>query len=606
MNKTIIIAVFNLITLIGFSQEHGMVWYFGNHSGLDFSSDSPQVLVNNIFRADAGCASISDNYGNLLFYTNGKKVWNRSHNLMVNGDSLNGSQLVNQNSIIVPLPSSDSIYYLFTISDRDTIRGFNYSIIDMSIDGGMGEIIEKNTLITTNVLEKVTAVKHCNNNDYWIIIHGYNNCFYSYLLSDSGLSYDNVKSEVGSNPKIDIGYLKVSPSGNSIVLPVNSDGIFAEIFNFNNRTGVVSQPIKIFAKSENTYCYGIEFSPDGNVLYLSTRGANYHIWQYNIRETNESELNEKVCEIGSGNNFAMQLAPNKKIYIASENSTYLNAINSPNILGSDCDYEKKAVVFTQSSSLMGLPNFVQSWFYEASFDVFNTCFLDTTTFVFYQNVDSVNWRFYENSNNSCELGNNFTTTKIFEKPEVYNIELSIFHCGILNIVNKEIEIFPYPISNLISDATICNNCTLLLDAGANMDNYLWFDESDNRFMSVYKPGKYWVEIEKNGCSITDTSNILSLETHFEIPTAFTPNGDGLNDDFMVVNTYEIFDFNMQIQNRYGVIVFNSHDILKGWDGSYLGRPSCQDTFVWIISFSYYSQNGILVNEVKKGLVTLIR
>ena len=145
MKYAFIIGIFISMTINGYGQEQSMVWYFGDKSGLDFSSGTPHILVNDEFRAEAGCASICNNEGNLLFYTNGNKVWNKNHSVMVNGNSLNGSQLVNQNSVIVPLPLSDSLYYLFTINDNDSVRGCNYSIIDMSNDGGLGEIIEKNT-----------------------------------------------------------------------------------------------------------------------------------------------------------------------------------------------------------------------------------------------------------------------------------------------------------------------------------------------------------------------------------------------------------------------------------------------------------------------------
>jgi len=585
-----------------------MVWYFGNNSGLDFSNNNPQILFEPEYRAEAGCASICNNDGNLLFYTNGNKVWNKNHEIMENGDSLNGSQLVNQNSVIVPLPFSDSLYYLFTINDIDSIRGFNYSIIDVSINGGLGKLIEKNIPIKNDVLEKIAAVEHCNGNDYWIIIHGHNGDFYSYLLGHDGFSFDTIKSTIGTVPTADIGYLKVSPAGNSIILPVNTDGIIAEVFYFDNNTGIVSHPTQIFAKNNNTYCYGIEYSPDGNMLYLSTRGAAYNIWQYNLHETNETEFNNNAVKIVTGNNFSMQLAPNGKIYIASENRNYLNTINKPNKPGSECDFEKEAVIFAQSTSLMGLPNFVQSWLYMPSFDVLNTCHLDTTIFNFnqHQNIDSVVWEIYDESNNNYETENTFSISKVFKKTGSYNIQLSIYHCGTIDSASNTIEIFPYPKTKLPSDTTICNNCTLVLDAGKNMDNYLWNNGSINRYLSVYNSGIYYVEINKDGCYTTDTTVVNKLKPHLEMPNAFTPNGDGLNDKFMVVNTNDITIFNMWIFDRHGTIVYQNNNINEGWDGNYLGQPGYQQTFVWNIAYSYYNEAGKLINETKAGTVIVLR
>ena len=83
--------------------------------------------------ANAGCAVISDKQGQLLFYTNGKNVWNRNHQRMPNGFGLNGSEVVNQNSIIIPLPQSDHLYYLFTINAYYESVGLNYSVINSSV-----------------------------------------------------------------------------------------------------------------------------------------------------------------------------------------------------------------------------------------------------------------------------------------------------------------------------------------------------------------------------------------------------------------------------------------------------------------------------------------
>jgi len=139
-------------------------------------------------------------------------------------------------------------------------------------------------------------------------------------------------------------------------MPINNDSILVEILKFDNRTGEIYQPIKITLENDYTYAYGIEFSPDGNMLYISTGGSSYDIWQYDLRIEDEAIINNTAIHIASGNNFAMQLAPNHSIYIASENRSKLNGINKPNLIGEDCNYEQDIVTFTQGTSLMGLPN----------------------------------------------------------------------------------------------------------------------------------------------------------------------------------------------------------------------------------------------------------
>lgn len=527
---------------------------------------------------------------------------------MANGDTLNGSQLVNQNSVIIPKPQSSSIYYLFTLNNYDTLRGFNYSVIDMNMEGGLGKLIEKNTPVSINVLEKIAAVEHCNKQDYWVITHGYNNDFYSYLITDVAVISDTVISNTGTTPKADIGYLKVSPAGNRIIIPVNNDTILAEIFNFDNRTGEISQPLKITVKHDHTYSFGIEFSPDGNMLYISTGGSSYDIWQYDLRIKNEEILNSSSIRIASGNNFAMQLAPNNKIYIASENRPRLNAINQPDQPGNDCNYEEGVVIFTHGTSLMGLPNFAQTWFYKPSFDVQNTCYLDSTIFTFYQhqNVDSVTWKFNDNSTIDSNGNENYSVTHVFQDTGIYNVELVVFHCGITDTASKLVEIFPYPKSNLISDTTICNNCFVALDAGSDFDSYLWNNGDTDRLSTIYDAGVYFVEIGENGCYTTDTTVVIKHNPAILLPNAFTPNGDGINDEFRVINPHNFVDFSMWIQDRHGKIVYSSNNAFDGWDGSYLGQPCYRDTFVWNITYSYYNEAGALTNEAIRGVVTLMK
>lgn len=257
---------------------------------------------------------------------------------------------------------------------------------------------------------------------------------------------------------------------------------------------------------------------------------------------------------------------------------------------------------------MGLPNFMQSWFYKPSFDYKNTCFQDSTLFTFnqYENIDSIIWNFGDATKKTYLSENEFSVYHKYKETGLYNVELEIYHCNIADNVSKQVEIFPYPVSSLISDTVICNNCLLVLDAGSGFDSYLWNNGGENRFLTVYNSGTYFVEVEKNGCCTTDTVFVRNTKTIIKLPNAFTPDGNGLNDEFRVVSNNDVVDFSMWIYNRQGVIVYQSKDIFEGWDGKHLGKLCSQETFVWNITFSYYNETGKLINEVKKGFVTLIR
>src|SRR5690606_21331663 len=206
----IVIIFIVLFPIFCFGQNQGNIWYFGNNAGLDFNSGSPVVLNDGQteFVGCPGCHSegtsvISDSAGDLLFYCNGSTIWNRNHQIMLDGDSLLSNNSSTQSSIILPLPGSSRYFYVFTTDDfyfNNLQYGFRYSIVDICLDNGLGGVIktEKNILLLDNVCEKLTAVRHANGTDYWVIVHKFqSNAFYSFQLSSSGI-IDTVISNVGS------------------------------------------------------------------------------------------------------------------------------------------------------------------------------------------------------------------------------------------------------------------------------------------------------------------------------------------------------------------------------------------------------------------------
>src|SRR4051812_7310250 len=114
--KTILLQLL-LVVLAFYSkgQNETQKWYFGDRAGLDFSTNPPTVLSNSAMHARAGCSSMSDATGNLLFYTNGDTIWNRMHQVMANGTGLFGTGDESQNSLIVKQPGNANLYYIFTV-----------------------------------------------------------------------------------------------------------------------------------------------------------------------------------------------------------------------------------------------------------------------------------------------------------------------------------------------------------------------------------------------------------------------------------------------------------------------------------------------------------
>ncbi len=123
--------------------NHAAIWYFNYYCGIDFTSGSPVSLNNSAMSTDEGTTSISDTTGVLLFYSNGITVYNANHQVMQNGNNLHGGSSSSQSCIGVPQPGSSTIWYLFTVDQGGGSWGGQYSIIDMALQGGLGEVTSK-------------------------------------------------------------------------------------------------------------------------------------------------------------------------------------------------------------------------------------------------------------------------------------------------------------------------------------------------------------------------------------------------------------------------------------------------------------------------------
>ncbi|MEO8088511.1 MAG: hypothetical protein ABI763_16950, partial [Bacteroidota bacterium] len=216
--KTIIILVYCLLPCEKvFSQGSSNLWLLGYDSGsgpgyggtninfISGTADTSYVFrMMNFMQTNS---SISNAQGNLLFYTNGIYIANTNNDTMLNGDNLNPSSFttsssqhgltIDQADLIIPFPGNSTKYYLFHetayyLSSLSAYVSYElyYSIVDMSLGGGFGEVIQKNVPIITDTLNTgcVTGCKHANGRDWWIICHSAkNNTYYTLLVTPYGI-----------------------------------------------------------------------------------------------------------------------------------------------------------------------------------------------------------------------------------------------------------------------------------------------------------------------------------------------------------------------------------------------------------------------------------
>ncbi len=355
-------------------------WYFGVNAALNFSSGSPVALSNSMMQAVEGCATLSDNNGDLLFYTEGNMVWAANHNLMPNGTGLNGSLTCSQSALIVPHPGNSSQYYIFTPPDQFNASPFSYSIVDMTLNNGLGDVTIKNSPLFSPSTEKVTAVRHADGVSIWVIGHAFNSAdFYAYEITTLGINAPVISTSGtvhGGSNQNNIGIMKASPCGDKLALTIFDDAI-VEVFDFDNFSGVVSNAVQLgtFTQGNAWGLYGLEFSPAGSRLYV-TQERPAILVQYDIWAGSPSAMiasADTIVALPLLETFAsMQLAPDGKIYISRFTETFLAAINNPDGLGTSCNFADQVVSFSQGTAAHGLPNFVSSYFCEQSTGIIET------------------------------------------------------------------------------------------------------------------------------------------------------------------------------------------------------------------------------------------
>lgn len=525
---------FVLIAASAFSQKEANHWKFGFGSALDFNTDPVSVPPSNFsFFAQNSSVSISDTNGNLLFFSDGSSIFNKNNTVMPNG-FINANSNATHPIFAIPKPGAPDSY--FFISNSNSNFGLNallWSEIDMSLENGNGDIVVGvgNTLLQ-NPTGKITAAKHSNQQDIWVIGHeSGTNVYRAWLATSNGISSTSVDSPVGSLISNNIneagnGQIKTSPDGRKIAV-ANKGLNNVEVFDFDPSTGMLSNPISlsnIFIRPN-----GIEFSPSGRFLYVTHDSPNFipELLQIDLWAGDANAIINSTNFIGSSNGFegsgGLQLGPDEKIYMANPFDFTLGVINDPELQGTNCAFSPFQI-FLQSDILFGLPSFYHNYFQATYFSYDGFCPGSTTTFAieeFSNPIDSVLWDFGDPASGSANFSTSLTPSHVFPGTGSYNIELTIYSDGVPTVVQNPVHIAPTSLY-IGPDQETCSNKVVSLTAFAHNAAYQWSNGSTNAVVDLDTPGEYSVEVLIGNCPILRDTMIL---THIESPNADL-GGDG--------------------------------------------------------------------------------
>ena len=171
------------------------------------------------------------------------------------------------------------------------------------------------------------------------------------------------------------------------------------------------------------------------------------------------------------------------------------------------------------------------------------------------------------------------------------------------VVVREVPIL---LVNLGEDREVCGASLPVLDADPSNQypgvSFLWSTGESSRTIEVEETGLYYVTLSNECFTESDSVNIeLKTDIGLWVPNAFTPNGDGLNDEFLI-GGLNLTDFQIVIYDRWGIKIFTSGAPDKAWDGTVNGKPLPTGVYPYVIQFS----DCAFQPDQRGGTVTLIR
>jgi gliding motility-associated-like protein len=637
MRKKLCVLILIVCCQVSFSQKQTNFWQFGTLAGLDFNSGSPVILSTSALNTAEGSSSISDASGNLLFYTDGITVWDKTNTQMPNGFGLMGDPSTTQSALIVPKPGSSTLFYIFTLADEGKTNGLRYSLLDMTLNGGNGDVTTKNVLLKNNMTEKLTGVFHCNGTDIWVMAHEWTtNQFAAYLVTASGINAP-VISNIGPVQGDVHGQMKFNTNGTKIACCRDTviDGNFAtykgiafiDVFKFNNSTGAVSNPLTLTLNNH-------QLTADNSKLYASyyddsgINGGNSAVVQFDLSAAN---IQSSLTIIGTCNNDpqllrALQLAPDGKIYVTKEVSPFLCVINSPNSAGTSCNYVDNAINVdpgTGSMCMLGLPNFIQSYFNTA----FPTIPCAPAVTAIFQSSDTVFCKGSCINFTDLSLGTPTTWTWTFsgatpssstaQNPSNICYNTSGNHTVKLIVSNgtnsdtaTETITVNGSVVNAGPDIIITPGASTQLNATGSTGGYTWTpagslsSATGATVTATPSVTTTYVVTGVNNCGNTDSVTVfvqINCSGDIFVPTAFSPDGNGHNETECVLgNCVETIFF--AIYDRWGEKVFESSDQKICWDGNYNGKQMNSGIYVYYLKAKL--TNGKEISQ--KGNISLIR
>ena len=478
-------------------------WCMGRGAGVSFNTTPPTGFSSKTNAIETAAAISDKRTGKLLFYTDGSRIWDATHNVMQNGREVGLDSTIQstiQGAVIIPFINDSNKYYLFTIRAFGTQFGdLYYSVIDMRLNGGLGAVVpnEKKIKIGDKLTEAMVAVQGCGK--VWLVTQKRRSPdFYVYGITASGVNTTPVISSV-TYPENSSGMsmFRISPNNKMLASIGNIFtgrlGVrYIALHDFDNATGRISNG-SVIGRNEKAAYYSCEFSANGNRLYAS---GSQGVYQYNVALPAASAIAASRQTVKTINGATgLQRRADGDIYVVKYESAHLDRISNSNALFPNCIYTEKAVAIQGR----GTYNAPASIVYPIASTSGRLTSTDTTLCNSKPIVLKAGIFGQDNTWQDGSTSDSFLA-----------VQTGIYWVSSID-KNCVVDVDTYNVGNAIvdikinNDTTICKGDAITL-ASNNQPvgtSFFWINGSTSSSITVSESGVYTVIAKYKGCSDTD-------------------------------------------------------------------------------------------------------
>lgn len=646
-SKLYIFKVLSLLLLIActavsYSQNQNNNWVFGRQAGISKTPNGISTIQNSKINALEACGTVSNPVtGELMFYTDGVTVWDSTNTSMPNGEDLKGANSCAQGALILPHFKETNKYLVVTTPEfKSKDNAMYYSVVDMSLRGGLGDVDaqNKNIKVVDSICEGLTYSFNKDSSGYWLITRERkSNRFISILVDSSGVGSKIVYSEFPGGRTRNFSVLTLSPNGKKLSV-TNTTESNIEFYNFDNCTGKLSDKFTI--GGVDIANYGAAFSPNNNIFYFTTsfelNSQKSELLQIDLSSNDSATIRNSLVLVGRptfrfnsavyfGN---LQLHADGKIYVAEIGNKELSVIENPDVQGIGSNYNKNKISLQGGISNYGLPqpvpqrlNLPKFITTIGSISVNDSCIEDSVTFTLsgINTFDEFSWSLKDANNNIVQKGEAANPTLRITDKGNYTFEAVIVSGCDKYLVQKAFTMFNCICEGDIAVSDTCKDELISFDIATDdivnsiswefydVNNNLLFTSSQKQNQQTFTTSQQvtiraFVEFDCKNDTLEKTITIGDCDCSILVPNAFTPNNDGKNEVFGVETNCSLPKYSFNIYNRWGEQIFTSNSPEQKWDGIYKERACQAGVYFYILS--YLDQNG--ESKSTSGNITLLQ